>query len=256
MRIIFIGDVVSTAGSEFLMKKLPPLRREKQADFVIVNGENSAPQNGINKSSAELIYAAGADVITTGNHVMRRPDAAALLENPNFSVLRPLNLPRSTPGRGVLTVTKGSQRLAVINIMGRAFMDGSDNPFDSIDKALAETDEKCILVDFHAEATGEKRAMGLYLDGRVSAVCGTHTHIPTADACVLPGGTAYITDTGMTGVIDSVLGVKKELVIAKLKDGAPSRFAPAEGRCRMDAVIIDIDNNTGRSVGIEQLTVF
>lgn len=241
-----IGDVVGSAGCAFLRERLPAFKRQQQVDLVICNGENSADGNGITPRSAGHIFSSGADVITLGNHSFRRREVYPYLdESPN--IIRPANYPSPlTPGRGVCTVDMGYTSVTVINLMGQQFMDANlNNPFQEIDRILKQVDSKVILVDFHAEATSEKRAMGLYLDGRVSAVFGTHTHVLTADAEVLGGGTGYITDIGMTGVIDSCLGVKKDIIIRRFTTQLPERFDYADGECRLDCVIFDIDRSSG-----------
>ena len=247
MRILCIGDVVGTSGCHFLREHLPAFKRQQQIDLVICNGENSADGNGITVRSAEYLFASGVDVITLGNHSFRRREVFPFFDENPF-IIRPYNYPSSeTPGRGYCVVDMGYTSAAVINLMGQQFMDASmDNPFTAIDKILSEIDAKIILVDFHAEATSEKRAMGLYLDGRVSAVFGTHTHVLTADAEVLPNGTGYITDIGMTGVIDSCLGVKKDIIIRRFLTKLPERFDLADGACKLDCVIFDIDRKSGK----------
>ena len=247
MRIMCIGDVVGTAGCAFLRSHLPAFKKLHNIDLVICNGENSADGNGVTPRSADHIFASGADVITLGNHSFRRPEVYAYLDE-NPSVIRPYNFPAgTTPGRGVCTVDMGYTTVTVINLMGQESIDAHlDNPFTAVDRVLKDVDSKVILVDFHAEATSEKRAMGLYLDGRVSAVFGTHTHVMTADAEVLPGGTGYITDLGMTGTIDSVLGVKKEIIINRFLTKLPGRFDYAEGACKLDCTVFDIDRSSGK----------
>ncbi len=247
MRILCIGDVVGTAGCAFLREQLPAFKRHQQIDLVICNGENAADGNGITPKAAGHIFTSGVDVITLGNHSFRRREVFSYLdENPN--IIRPYNYPSSlTPGVGVCEVDMGFTTVAVINLMGQQFMDANlDNPFQAVDRILKELGSRIVVVDFHAEATSEKRAMGLYLDGRVSAVFGTHTHVMTADAEVLPGGTGYITDVGMTGVIDSCLGVDKEIIIRRFKTMLPERFDYAAGACKLNCVIFDVDRKTGR----------
>ena len=247
MRIMCIGDVVGTAGCAFLRSHLSAFKKLHNIDLVICNGENSADGNGVTPRSADHIFASGADVITLGNHSFRRPEVYAYLDE-NPSVIRPYNFPAgTTPGRGVCTVDMGYTTVTVINLMGQESIDAHlDNPFTAVDRVLKDVDSKVVLVDFHAEATSEKRAMGLYLDGRVSAVFGTHTHVMTADAEVLPGGTGYITDLGMTGTIDSVLGVKKEIIINRFLTKLPGRFDYAEGACKLDCTVFDIDRSSGK----------
>ena len=247
MRILCIGDVVGSVGCRFLREHLPYFKRQQKIDLVICNGENSADGNGITPRSAEHLFTSGVDVITLGNHSFRRKEVFSLLdEDPN--IIRPANFPSSvTPGKGWTTVDLGYTAVGVINLMGQQFMDASpDNPFSCVDRILREIDAGIIVVDFHAEATSEKRAMGFFLDGRVSAVFGTHTHVLTADAEVLSGGTGYITDVGMTGVIDSCLGVKKEIILRRFTTQLPERFDLADGDCKLNCVIFDIDRKNGR----------
>ncbi len=247
MRIMCIGDVVGSVGCNFLRERLPSFKKLQSIDLVICNGENSADGNGITVRSAEHLYASGVDVITLGNHGFRRREVYSFLdENPN--IIRPANFPSPmTPGRGYCTVDMGFTTVAVVNLMGQQFMDANlENPFLCAERLLKEIDARVILVDFHAEATSEKRAMGFFLDGRVSAIYGTHTHVLTADAEVLPNGTGYITDIGMTGVIDSCLGVQKEIILRRFTTMLPERFDLAAGDCKLDCAVFDIDRKTGR----------
>ena len=255
MRILFIGDAVGEPGCEFLRKTLPGFKKMQGADFCIVNGENSAKGNGLTPASLEHLLASGADAVTGGNHTLRRPEVYETLEQPYVPALRPFNLHRSAPGRGLTVLEKRGLRLGVASLIGATYMDYAENPFDAADAIVKEMEAmgvKNILLDFHAEATSEKRAMGFYLDGRVSAVVGTHTHVPTADEQILPGGTAYITDAGMTGVTQSVLGVTVESATAKMRTGLPVRFDQAAGECSMNCVVIETDTATGRAKSIER----
>ena len=204
MNILFIGDVVAQSGVEFLQRKLGELKKKYKADITVVNGENSADGNGITKLSARGIISAGADVITTGNHCFQRNDCGEVFENEY--IIRPANYPDGNVGEGFCILDTGRTKVAVVNIMGTSFMDPLDNPFSCVEKLLEKIDTKNIFVDFHAESTAEKQAMGYFLEGKVTAVVGTHTHIQTADEKILSGGTAYISDLGMTGVERSVLG--------------------------------------------------
>ena len=256
MRILCIGDVVGGAGCRFLRSKLPALKRVKGIDAVICNGENYADGNGVTPSSAQYLFDSGVDVITLGNHAFRRREAYDYLESSPF-VARPANFPDSAaPGRGAVTLDMGRRTVTVINLMGNMFLEsGLDCAFDVIDRVLKDVQDSIVIVDFHAEATSEKRAMGFYLDGRVSAVFGTHTHVQTSDAQILPGGTGYITDAGMTGVIDSVLGVKTDIIINKFKTKLPARFDFAEGDCRLEGVLFDIDDRSGKCKSAESMRV-
>ena len=259
MRILCIGDVVGNLGCEFLRKKLSSLKKLKGIDMTICNGENSSDGNGVTPSSAEYIFNSGVDVITMGNHTFRRKEFYPYLdEKPH--IIRPANFPDSTtPGRGYCIFDIGRFSVAVINIMGNSFMDNIlDCPFRKTDEILEIQEVKnsrIKILDFHAEATGEKRAMGFYLDGKISALFGTHTHVQTADCEVLPKGTGYITDVGMTGTINSVLGVKPEIIINKLRNKLPQRFDNAKGECKLDCVIFDIDEKTGLCTQVENIEV-
>ena len=255
MRLLFIGDVVGQGGCEFLMKKLPAYKKENGVDICIANGENSAQGNGVTPFSCKMLYDSGVDFITLGNHSFKRPEVIDYLEK-EPTIIRPYNFPEGAPGKGVGVLEKGRFRVAVINLMGTVYMESLDNPFTAIDKALKETDGcKTVIVDFHAEATAEKRSLGFYLDSKVTAVLGTHTHVQTADAQILPKGTAYITDVGMTGPVQSVLGIEPELAIKKMKQHIPVRFSNAEGVYSMNACLIDIDEKTGKATYIKRVVL-
>lgn len=256
VKIFAVGDVVSMSGCEKLRSILPQLKKEKNIDACIVNGENSAVGNGITPFSAEHIFASGADIITGGNHTYRRNEFYELLDN-SQSVIRPANFNESCPGKGYAVVDKGSVRIGVVNLMGTAFMEPLENPFECIDKVLEKLQKevKIIIVDFHAEATAEKRAMGFYLDGRVSAMFGTHTHIQTADEQILPEGTGYITDAGMTGPEQSVLGVTPSLAIKKMKTNMPVRFENPDGPALLQGVIFEVDKGTGKTLSVERVNI-
>ena len=255
MRLLFIGDVVGQGGCEFLMKTLPAYKKENGVDICIANGENSAQGNGVTPFSCKMLYDSGVDFITLGNHSFKRPEVIEYLEK-EPTIIRPYNFPEGAPGKGVGVLEKGRFRVAVINLMGTVYMEALDNPFTAIDKALKETDGcKTVIVDFHAEATAEKRSLGFYLDSKVTAVLGTHTHVQTADAQILPKGTAYITDVGMTGPVQSVLGIEPELAIKKMKQHIPVRFSNAEGVYSMNACLIDIDEKTGKATYIKRVVL-
>lgn len=256
MRILCIGDVVGSVGCRFLRSKLPSLKKIKGVDFVIANGENSADGNGLTPSAADFLFNSGVDAITLGNHAFRRREAYDFLDENPFTA-RPANFPDgTTPGRGILNIDTGRRIITVINLMGNLFMEsGLACAFETADKLLSEAQGRIIIVDLHAEATSEKRAMGYYLDGRVSALFGTHTHVQTSDAQVLPNGTGYITDAGMTGTIHSVLGVKTEIVIDKFKTKLPHRFDLASGECKLEAVLFDIDDNSGLCKSAESIRI-
>lgn len=256
MKVLAIGDVVGNSGCEFLKKKLHEIKKQYNINLVIANGENSAEGNGITPYSADFLLNSGVDVITTGNHCFRRREMYNKYDD-CFNIIRPANFPSSlTPGSGVCVFDMLKYQVIIINIMGTIFMEPIDSPFKVIDKILKnQPKNSIIIVDFHAEATSEKRAMGFYLNGRVSAVFGTHTHIPTADECILSHGTGYITDVGMTGVIESNLGVKPEIIIKKLTTKMPVRFEYASGKCKMDVVIFDIDEKSCKTTDIKRLTI-
>lgn len=258
MNILCIGDVVGSNGCRFLRAHLPALKKIKKIDLVIANGENSADGNGITPASLDYLLTSGVDVVTTGNHAFRRKECYALYDETE-TLLRPANYPKgSTPGRGMCVVDLGRIRVAVINLMGTVYLESMACPFATIDKFIAEAKKETpiVIVDFHAEATGEKRALGYYVDGRVSALFGTHTHVPTADECVLPQGTGYITDAGMTGAVESVLGVKPEIIIEKMKTKLPVRFELVTGdHNKMDCVLFDVEEKTGRCRSAERLQI-
>ncbi|MEE0858535.1 MAG: TIGR00282 family metallophosphoesterase [Acutalibacteraceae bacterium] len=258
MIILAIGDVIGKIGCNFLRERLPQLKKLKGIDLVIANGENSSDGNGITPASAEFLFTSGVNVITTGNHAFRRKESYEYYDECEYLV-RPANFPSgSTPGRGMTIVDMGKTQVAVINLMGTAYLEALDCPFKEADRLIEQAKKenaKIIIVDFHAEATGEKRAMGYYLDGRVSAMFGTHTHVQTADATILPNGTGYITDAGMTGPIHSVLGVKTDIIIKKFKEKLPQRFDIATGDCKMNCVLMEIDDKTGQTLNIEALEI-
>ena len=259
MRILAIGDVCGSIGCEYVRKILPALKREKQIDMVIINGENSADGNGITPDSADYLLNLGADVLTGGDHSLRRVEVYDYLDQ-NDCVLRPHNLTEAQNGKGYCVVDFGKLQVAVINLSGKIYLDrlNASCPFAAADELIekAKSDgAKIIAVDFHAEATSEKRALGLYLDGKVSAFFGTHTHVQTADSQILEKGTGYITDLGMTGPIDSVLGVKKDIIINRLKSNDMSKFELANGECMLNGCIFDIDEKTGKTEKIERIYI-
>lgn len=255
MNILVLGDVVSSAGCEFVRKKLPALKKLKGIDFCIANGENSARGNGVTPESAEYLFSSGVDFLTGGNHSFRRHEIYDYLDERD-DIIRPYNYPKGVYGKGVSVIDTGRASIAVINLMGTMFMgENLENPFYAADKALSETDgAKIILVDFHAETTSEKKALGYYLDGKVSAFFGTHTHIQTADEIILKGGTGYITDLGMCGVEESVLGVDKDIIIKKFRTNLPQRFDAAAGdECILCGCIFSIDEKSGKCTDIERI---
>ncbi len=255
MRLLFLGDVVGEGGCDFLLKKLPGFKRQNNIDVCIANGENSAKGNGVTPKSCESMLDSGVDMITLGNHTFKRPEIMDYLER-DVPVIRPYNYPSGAPGKGVGIIDKGRYRIAVINMLGTVYSEPLGNPFLEMDKALTRTEGcKTIIVDFHAEATAEKRAMGFYLDGKVTAVFGTHTHVQTADDQLLPEGTAYITDAGMTGPVNSVLGIEPELTIKKFRTNLPVRFENGVGEYCMDGCIVEIDEKSGKAISMERVNV-
>jgi metallophosphoesterase (TIGR00282 family) len=248
--VLFFADVVGKPGRDLLLSALPGLRARHAADAVVVNGENMTDGRGIKPDHAETLLAGGVDVITSGNHIWRQRDIYKYLDGQS-RVLRPYNYLSSNPGRGLAIVDTSAGRLGVVNLSGALYLNPARSPFEAVDDALAEFHGvRNILVDLHGEATSEKVAMGWYLDGRVSAVVGTHTHVRTADAQILPGGTAYISDVGMCGPRDSVIGVKKELVIERFLTQMPVRFEVASGNVWLEGVAIEIGQG-GKATRIE-----
>ncbi len=253
MKLLFVGDVVGSPGRRVLEEVLPKLREEHEPDWLVVNGENSAGGLGVTAKTAKAFFAMGVDAITLGNHTYRHRDVYPYLdEEPR--IVRPANYVKGNPGRGHTVVEKDGARLGVVNLSGTVFMQAARSPFTEVDSILEELDGKAdhVLVDFHAEATSEKVAMGWHVDGRVTACVGTHTHVPTADARVLPGGTAYVTDVGMTGARDSVIGVRREQALESFRTQMPVRFETADDSPWVNAVLIEARPD-GLAASIEQL---
>ena len=261
MRILFIGDIFGRPGRNIVREHLAQLLREHSVDLCIANGENAAAGFGLTPQLAEEFFDLGIDVITTGNHVWDKRELVDYFNSavnepysPARRVLRPANYPAGTPGVGVYEgATRAGVPYAVVNLQGRVFMATIDDPFRVADRLLEKISAKVIFVDFHAEATSEKVALGWYLDGRVTALIGTHTHIPTADTRVLPGGTAYQTDVGMTGPYDSVIGVQKEQILQRFLTSLPTRFETALNDVRFCAVLVECDEITGRARAIQRI---
>jgi len=253
VRILFVADVVGHPGRDAVRALLPGLRKELRPNLTIVNGENAAGGFGLTAKIAAELKGAGADVITTGNHVWAQKEFAG--ELPNLErVLRPANYPPTAPGQGWCVVDAGGHQALVMNLIGRIFLDSLDDPFRAADAILAAHPEaKIVFCDMHAEATSAKTAMGWYLDGRASAVVGTHTHVPTADGRVLPGGTAYITDVGMVGPRDGCIGMDKDVVIQRFLTGMPNRFVVASGTVTFNSVLVTINPSTGRAISIQRV---
>ena len=253
-KVLCVGDVVGGPGMERIRRSLRYLKRKTEADFVIVNGENASVV-GMTPEQADEILDFGADVITMGNHTYGKRELVPYLED-SRQILRPANLAPQAPGRGYGIFDTKAGPVAVIDLIGRCNMDyGPDNPFLMIDKILKEIKTKIILVELHAEATSEKLAMGYMLDGRVSALWGTHTHVPTADAQILPKGTGYVTDLGMCGAVRSVLGIRPEQSVETFLGGRPGRYAAPDGPCKMEGVIFRLDSDSGRCVGAERIDI-
>ncbi len=255
MRVLVVGDVVGRPGRQTVAEVVPSLRRERGLDLVVANGENAAGRAGITPGVAEELWNAGVDVITLGDHAWDQKEIVPALDE-LAGIVRPANYP-AAPGRGWLVVEAAGLRLAVLNLLGRVFLPiHPDCPFRTADRVLAELDGRvdAVLVDFHAEATSEKVALGWYLAGRVTALVGTHTHVQTADERILPGGTAYVTDAGMTGPADGVIGVEREAVLKRFLTQMPASFAPAKGARQFNGVLVEVDDATGRAVAIERIT--
>lgn len=255
MKTIIIGDVVGSPGRKILCESLRSLKEKHEAEFIVVNVENAAAGAGLTTAIGEEILAAGADVMTSGNHIYDKKDVFSYIETEK-RLLRPANYAPDAPGRGLwLGTTESGTPVAVINLQGRVFMPATECPFRTADKILSEIQSRAsvIIVDHHAEATSEKIALGRYLDGRVSVVVGTHTHVQTADEEVFPGGTAYISDLGMTGPHNGVIGVDYEIVLTRFLRGLPARFETATGDPRLNGVVVEIDERTGKAVSIERI---
>jgi 2',3'-cyclic-nucleotide 2'-phosphodiesterase len=253
VRLLFIGDVVGSTGRGVVEGLLPGLVKAEQPDFVVVNGENASGGVGITPNVAQALFEAGADAITLGNHAFRHRDVYEMLDS-EPRIVRPANYPKAAPGHGHTIVEKDGRQLGVVNLSGMVFLEAARSPFAEADAVLAELRGRAdhVLVDMHAEATSEKVAMGWHLDGRGTACVGTHTHVPTADARVLPGGTAYVTDVGMTGARGGVIGVRREQALARFLTQVPTRFEPSDEDPWLNAVLVDADD-AGKATGIRPL---
>ena len=252
MRILMIGDVIGRGGRNALCGLLPGLRDELNIDFVTAQGENLAGGFGLTRNTVADLLDSGVDVVTTGNHVWDKREFVEDLDDPSLPVLRPMNYPAIAPGRGCIDMGP----VAVVNLIGRVFVGEFDSPFAVVDELLASGwgQGKPLIVDFHAEATSEKVALGWHLDGRAAAVVGTHTHVPTADCRVLPGGTAFVSDLGMVGSPDSVIGMQVDDVLARFLTGVPKRMSPVtSGPMNFNSVLIDVDDETSKAVGINRV---
>jgi metallophosphoesterase (TIGR00282 family) len=249
MNILCIGDIVGKPGRNFINTRLPKLIQEYKVDFVVANGENCAHGVGITKKTYDELVYAGVDVITLGNHTWSKKEVIEFIDDKE-NLIRPANFPANNPGRGYTIVEKAGKRIAIINLVGRVYMESYDCPFRKADEILASIENQVdiIIVDFHAEATSEKLAMGWYLDGKVAAVFGTHTHVQTSDERLLPEGTGYITDVGMTGPYNSILGVNKDIIIKKFITLMPGKFEVAEGLAVFSALLLEVENNKAKSI--------
>jgi metallophosphoesterase (TIGR00282 family) len=246
--ILAIGDIVGRPGRRAVSQLLPGLRQQYGLDLVIANGENAAGGIGLTLVTARELIDSGVDVITSGNHIWAQKEIIPYLDG-EMAILRPLNYPPGVPGKGHIVIGQA----AVVNLMGRTFIGDLDCPFRAMDHLLAELEQRVIIVDFHAEATSEKVAMGRYLDGRVSAVLGTHTHVGTIDAQILPQGTAYVTDIGMSGPLDSVIGDDAEAVIQRFLTGMPHRLSVGKGKAALNAIMVKVDDGSGKGLSIERI---
>lgn len=257
LNILMIGDIMAKTGRFAVRKILPNMIANREIDFVVANGENIAGGIGITSELADELFDLGVDVITSGNHIWRQREIRSYIEK-HPTLLRPHNFAKGQPGKGFgIFETAAGIKIGVINLAGQVYMDvNPDSPFATADEILKQLEKvNVILVDFHAEATSEKRALGYYLNGRVSAVAGTHTHVQTADEQLLSGGTAFITDLGMTGPHDSIIGMQKELVIGRFVTGLPESFKPAKNGPRFQAVMLEIDSATGKATSIERINI-
>ncbi len=256
MKILIIGDVVGQCGTDFLKHHLYPFAKDNSTDMIIANGENAAKGNGLDKASAEELFSSGVDVITSGNHIWNKHEMQEIIDNYE-NILRPANYPSVCPGNGYVIYNACGVKVLVISVMGTVYLDSYASPFDTVEKILSreEGNFDISIVDIHAEATSEKAALARYFDGKLSAVVGTHTHVQTADERILKGGTAFITDLGMTGAYESILGVKEECILKKFFTKMPVRFEQAQGECQFNGVIVDFDNTTYRAKSIERVFI-
>ena len=254
MKILIIGDVVGPCGVDFLSGNLYRIARENSVDMIIANGENAAKGNGLDKASADRLLLGGVDVITSGNHIWNKHEMQNIIDQYE-NILRPANYPSACPGNGYVIYNAGGVKVLVISVMGTVYLDSFTSPFETVERILSREQGNfdISIIDIHAEATSEKAALARYFDGKVSAVVGTHTHVQTADERILSGGTAFITDIGMTGGYESILGVKEECILQKFLSKMPVRFEQAEGECQFNAVIIEFDNTSYKVNSIERI---
>ena len=257
MRILFVGDIFGNLGRKVLKKHLGNLKRENNVDFCIVNGENAANGRGITYSISSELYGMGVDCITLGNHTWGKSDIVDFIDE-DVRMVRPANYPEELPGRGSRIITNdNNKKIGVANVLGRVYMEGVDCPFRAIEREVSYLKQfvKVIIVDMHAEATSEKYAIAWNFDGEVSAVLGTHTHVQTADERIMPDGTAFLADVGMTGPYDGIIGVDRNIILKKFKTYIPQRFEPATGLAQINAVVIDVDEETGKACSIERINM-
>ncbi|ENH96668.1 hypothetical protein J416_09219 [Gracilibacillus halophilus YIM-C55.5] len=257
MKLLFIGDIVGSPGRNMVEEYLPKIKKKYQPHATIMNGENAAAGKGITEKIYKQLLEWGAQAITMGNHTWDKKEIFHFIDDATYMV-RPANLPPNTPGNDIAYIKTNNHEIAVINLLGRTFMQPVDDPFRKADELIERAKKRTniIFVDFHAEATSEKQALGWYLDGRVTAIAGTHTHVQTADDRILPNGTSYITDTGMTGPYDGILGTDRESVIKKFLTGLPVRFeVPKDGRTQLSAILVDINEKNGQAKKIERLQI-
>lgn len=254
MKILLIGDIFGECGMDFVRSELKYVAQREGADVIIANAENASGGNGLSYSDYDTLIDLGVDVITMGNHTFGRKDILKIFEN-ETSVIRPLNYPKGTPGKGSVIINRMGKRIGVVNAMGRVNVMNIDCPFNDLENEIEYLKDKTdiIIVDFHADATSEKRAMGYFLDGKVTCVFGTHTHVQTADECILPKGSAYITDIGMTGARESVLGVKADIIIERFLTSLPQKFEHADGKAMLCGAVLTIDDETNKAVEIRRL---
>ncbi|KAB2335493.1 TIGR00282 family metallophosphoesterase [Bacillus mesophilum] len=257
MRILFVGDVVGSLGRDMISEYVPKLKEKYRPQLTIINGENAASGRGITEKIYRSFLETGAQAVTLGNHTWDNKEIFEFIDKAKYLV-RPANFPDNNPGQGMVFLKYNNEEIAVISLQGRTFMAANNCPFEKADELIAIAKERTsiIFVDFHAEATSEKQAMGWYLDGRVSAVVGTHTHVQTADCRILPEGTAFMADVGMTGPYDAVLGMEKDAVLKRFLTGLPVRFeVPKTGRSQLSAVLIDLDQKTGKAKKIQPILI-
>jgi metallophosphoesterase (TIGR00282 family) len=255
IRLLFFGDIFGKPGRQVLYDHLPALKEEFKPDFVVINGENLADGRGLTEKTAKPLFKAGVDAITGGNHLWDRSESWDFIRN-TPTIVKPLNFPEETPGNPCLKLVKDGKELTILTFCGQIYMPPCDSPFTALERWMKDNpghESRCILIDFHAESTAEKRALGWFADGHVSALLGTHTHIQTADEEILPEGTAYLTDAGMTGSHDSVIGVRKNIILEKFRHALPSRYEASDQGLQVNAVYLELDEGTGKALKIERV---